>query len=170
MPRLLICTECQTIEEFPLWEGPPADEATDPLLNDLVHRHQQVHGSEKPSANLLSVDEEPCTCKGCRGQQTKWQGHKTEILGQLQERWTGFHPEFYATKDTFSEDALKCYSRHSRPKDGCIDWRDDKKRLTPRDWKHNHVYLCDFCPCSTYYTTKLRMARGAYDKEPGETE
>jgi hypothetical protein len=154
---LLICKKCQTIDELPLFDGPPQDEKIDPLLDGLVRRHVQRHGEEVESM-LLHVDD------------LDWELRKDAILTNLQEHWTGFHPEFYATKDTYREDAGYCFNRHGRPKEGCIDWKDDNKRLTPKDWQHKHVYLCDFCPVSAYYTMRVRMARGAYNKEPGEVD
>ena len=172
MPRLLVCRECQTIEVLPLFDGPAQLEPQDPLLAGLVRRHVEIHGDAKQdSAALLRVDEKPCNCKRCRGFNSIWEGHQTEILGNLKERWTGFHPEFYATKDTYAEDALRCYNLHRRPKGtDCIDWRDDRKRLTPEHWEGQHVYLCDFCPVASTVTTAIRWKAGMYKKEPGESE
>jgi hypothetical protein len=168
MPRLLVCRECATVEELPLYDGPQWLEAHDPLLDNLVQRHVQKHGDINPeAAALLVAPEEICTCAKCRGQYTFWEAHRDEILKGLQERWTGFHPEFYATKDTYTEDALKCYIRHRRPKGtDCIDWQADSKRLTPADWKGREVFLCDFCPCAIAVTTAMRHAKGMY-KETG---
>jgi len=106
-----------------------------------------------------------------RGRHTFWEGHQDEILSGLKERWTGFHPEWYATKDTYAEDAGRCYNVHRRPKGtDCIDWRSDRKRLTPENWAGRHVYLCDFCPVASSVTTAMRWAKGYYRKEPGDTE
>lgn len=162
MPRLLICKKCQTIEEMPLAPDLPAGEV-DPLLANVWGRHghaQIVIGGPDPEVQLLAVKNED------------WSNQriKDEILRELGQKWVGFHPEFYATKNTYQEDALHCFSRHSRPKDGCIDWKDSSKRLTPQDWTKAHVYLCDFCPVASTVTTKIRMARGDYDRQPGEVD
>jgi hypothetical protein len=106
-----------------------------------------------------------------QGRHTFWEGHKDDILKGLKERWTGFHPEFYATKDTYREDALRCYKAHRRPKGtDCVDWRADTKRLTPEGWRGREVYLCDFCPVFSTVMTEIRHRRGAYKKEPGEVD
>jgi hypothetical protein len=187
VPRLLVCRECQTIEELPLYDGPKELEAQDPILDQLVRRHVQKHGNVKSdSAALLVAPEDPCHCgekdavnaqgkrvgrSTIRGPHTFWEGHRDEILKGLRERWTGFHPEFYATKDTYKEDAGKCYNLHRRPKGtDCIDWRADRKRLTPESWKGQEVYLCDFCVVTSTVVTEIRHRKGMYKKEPGEVD
>jgi hypothetical protein len=152
-----------------------------------VRRHVQKHGDISPDmAALLVASEDPCNCgekttvdvRGTvrggtrvRGNHTFWEGHQDEILGGLKERWTGFHPEWYATKDTYREDAMGCYNLHRRPKGAdCIDFRVDRKRLTPSDWHGAHVYLCDFCPVMSSVTFAIRKAGGMYDKQPGEID
>jgi len=190
MPRLLVCRECQTIEELPLYDGPPELEHQDPVLDNVVRRHVQRHGDLRADgAALLVASEDPCLCEekgqvihlgtGGRshgrtsvlGRHTFWEGHKDDVLKGLKERWTGFHPEFYATKDTYAEDALRCYKAHRRPKGtDCIDWHSDTKRLTPAEWKGREVYLCDFCPVASTVMTEIRHRRGAYKREPGETD
>ena len=187
MPRLLVCRECRTIETLPLYDGPPELEAQDPILDGLVRRHVQAHGDiQADGAALLVASEDPCNCdekttvdlKGTvtgrsrmRGRHTFWEGHRDDILKNLKERWTGFDPEFYATKDTYIEDAGYCFNAHRRPQGtDCIDWHSDRKRLTPAGWKGQEVYLCDFCPVSTAVETARRWAKGWYRKEAGETE
>jgi hypothetical protein len=173
MPRLLVCRKCQTVEELPLYDGPAELEAQDPMLDGMVRRHVQKHGDLEPdAAALLVASEDLCHCPKHRGSgATLWEGHRDEVLGNLKERWTGFHPEFYATKDTYREDALKCYTAHRRPKGtDCVDWRSDHKRLTPENWKGREVYLCDFCPVASTVTTEMRHKRGMYKREPGEVD
>jgi len=190
MPRLLVCRECRTIEELPLYSGPPQLEAQDPILDNLVRRHVQRHGDMKPdAAALLVASEDPCHCDEktlvdartgtkmrnplrIHGTHTFWEGHRDDVLKGLQERWTGFHPEFYATKDTYREDAMRCFNLHRRPKGtDCIDWRDDGRKLTNRDWPADKaVYLCDFCPVASQVTTAIRHAAGMYKRAPGEVD
>jgi hypothetical protein len=187
VPRLLVCRECQTIEELPLYDGPPQLEAHDPVLDNVVRRHVQKHGDLSPeAAALLVASEAPCNCGEkktfdvagrltspvrVRGNHTFWEGHKDDILKGLGERWTGFHPEFYASKDTFKEDAMRCFNLHRRPQGAsCIDWQADNRRLTPHDWKGRNVYLCDFCPVASSVKTAQRLALGAYNRESGEID
>jgi hypothetical protein len=187
VPRLLVCRECKTIEQLPLYDGPKELEAQDPILDRIVQRHVQLHGDINPEvAALLVASEEPCRCgekqmvttnggyagrTRVRGNHTFWEGHKDEILKGLGERWTGLHPEFYAVKDTLREDAMRCYNLHRRPAGAdCIDWQTDNRRITPADWKKNHVYLCHFCPVASAVSTAKRLRRGMYDREPGEID
>jgi hypothetical protein len=188
VPRLLVCRECQTIEELPLYDGPKELEAQDPILDNVVRRHVQRHGDINPEgAALLVASEDLCNCgekttvdlkgtvQGRRpnrlGRHTFWEGHRDDILSGLKERWTGFHPEYYAQVETFREDSMRCWNLHRRPKGtDCIDWRDDGRRLTPANWKGREVYLCDFCPVASTVTTAIRYKAGMYNKEPGETE
>jgi|SRR5215467_869847 len=180
MPRLLVCRECQTIETFPLYDGPKELEASDPILDGLVRRHVQKHGDMRAdAAALLVASEDPCHCgekvkvglngsklghSSIRGSHTFWEGHRDDILKGLGERWTGMHPEFYATKDTYREDAMRCFNLHRRPQGAdCIDWCDSNRRLTPEGWKGSEVYLCHFCPVATAVVTKKRLLKGMYD-------
>jgi hypothetical protein len=174
MPRLLVCRECQTIETFPLWQGAPEEEARDPMLDGLVQRHVQKHGDMRPdAAALLVASEDFCTCPTCKGDKgTFWDMHQTEVLKGLRERWTGFDPEYYAQIDTFKVDAGRCWSLHRQPKGtDCIDWLDDRKRLTPKNWPQDKsVYLCHFCPVASQVVTAKRHARGMYKRQPGEED
>lgn len=132
------------------------------------------------------ASEDPCNCgekttfdvRGRRlgpsrvlGRHTFWEGHRDDVLKGLQERWTGFHPEFYAQKDSYTEDAMRCFNLHRRPQGAdCIDWHDDGRRVTPNSWKGREVYLCDFCPVASAVTTAQRMALHMYDRQPGEVD
>lgn len=92
----------------------------------------------------------------------------------LREMWkgtTGYPDEFYAAKDTYREEAGKCFNRHERPKQGCIDWHDHSKKLTDSKWKERgaamgedreDVYLCHFCPVSSWVQLQVGYKRGDY--------
>lgn len=165
MPRLLVCRECKTIETLPLYDGPKELEAKDPVLDRVVRTHVMLHGDvNNEAAALLTVSEDKCNCPQCKSSgPTMWEAHRDEILGGLQERWTGFHPEFYATRDTFSHDAMRCFNLHRRPKGAdCIDYQDDSRRVTPHDWKGRNVYLCDFCPVNSAVEFAKNAKAGLY--------
>lgn len=101
---------------------------------------------------------------------------RKDILRQIWARFgdehLGYPEEFYASKDTFREDAGICYQRHNRPgyekgPYACVDYQDPSKRLTDRHWKsrnpsRDHVYLCDFCPYKSVVVTRMRAERGDY--------
>lgn len=155
--RLLICHDCTSIEELPDYHGDPRD---DHLLEHLVQAHRFPNGEEHIGA-LADVERD------------QWENPEIrkaiiERIGQYRKpgEGGGVGAEFYATKDTFREDAIKCFNQHGRPKGGCIDYKDDRKRLgnpTKEGWQQGaKIYLCDFCPVKTYVTTEIRHKRGAY--------
>lgn len=151
--RLLRCTRCKTLEELPDFRGRPED---DVALDHLVMVHQQRHPfHEDKDAFLLRVNEE------------LWRRRKKELHRKIWEdvkQEGGFVPEYYATRDTFKEDAVKCHIQHNRQVP-CIDWRVDRKRLgnpTKEGWREGRVkvYLCDYCPVRTFVEAKAREQAG----------
>ena len=155
--RLLRCTHCGTLEELPDFQGDPRD---DHLLDHLVMEHQRRHPfHDETDAFLLRVSEE------------KWRNPKTRrgIHAQIwaDREGKGFVPEYYASKNTFIEDANKCHVQHNRQVP-CIDWHADRKRIgnpTKEGWREGRVkvYLCDFCPVASIVMQKKREAAGQYD-------
>ncbi len=160
--RLLICHDCREVIELPDFTGPPE---YDVLLDQAVSAHRFPNGEEHVGA-LADVEKE------------KWDDEsvRQEILKRIgkPEKETGFGGEFYAAKNTFAEDAMKCFNEHGRPKQGCIDYKDERKRLgnpTSEGWRQGpRVYLCDFCPIKTWVVTQQRSAAGMYDRQPGEVD
>lgn len=164
--RILWCLVCDTLEELPLFDGDPDD---DVLLAVLVGRHQFPSG-EPHKGHLFRVP------------QLQWEN--VEVRKRIIEQFKSggskgideFDEKFYATKDTFKEDAMTCYAHHLRPTGACPDYRSEKKMLVP-DTKAERKdaglpdpkkapgpkrYLCDFCPCASYYQTKAREQLGLY--------
>jgi hypothetical protein len=181
--RLLICHTCKTIEEVPDYDGPleyadvPAPDGTlmkaqvPPVGADHLLEHiSEPHRRQEHIGQLVGVDEE-----NWRDTQTR-----VEILKQIKDQLaggsTGLHPEAYALKDTFKEDALKCYSKHGRPKDGCVDWHDrskvlgnslltDEERTAARKrglTSRKKRFLCDFCPVASQVQQKIFDKGGLY--------
>lgn len=156
--RLLRCTHCKTLEELPDYQGDPRE---DHLLDHLVSEHQRRHPfHDEPDAFLLRVSEEkwrnPRSRRSIHAQ--IWQDVKGE---------GGFVPEYYASKNTFVEDANKCHVQHNRQVP-CIDWKVDRKRIgnpTKEGWREGRVkvYLCDFCPVASMVMQAKREAAGQYD-------
>lgn len=159
--RLLHCSVCGTIEELPLFDGDPEN---DHLLQILIDQHV-FPGSGEPHVGRLF-----------RLPQLQWENPNTrrEIIKQMKGGGSAgideFDPEFYATRNTFQEDALKCYSAHLRPTDGCPDYNTPPKRLLPNtkaDRKELGLvspdkapgpknYLCQFCPVHSVVMQKKR--------------
>ena len=150
--RVLQCLDCGTLEELPDFDGPAE---YDNLLEMLVQRHDNHAGKlfRVPESSWIRTDT------------------RHRIIEQIRGGSKGiaeFSDGYYDVADTFREDALKCYAKHLRPQEGCPEFRSDKKRLLP-DTKAERkeaglpirptgptTYLCDFCPCKSYYERKAR--------------
>ena len=159
--RLLRCTHCRTLEELPDYQGDPRD---DVLLDHLVMEHNRLHpNNDEKDAFLLRVSE------------AAWKNPKTrrpihdKIWEDLKNKGLlgGFVPEYYASKNTFVEDANKCFIQHNKQVP-CIDWHADRKRIgnpTKEGWQRGEVkvYLCDFCPVASKVMEARRAAAGQYN-------
>lgn len=162
--RLLYCYNCKTIEELPDFEGNPDD---DHLLELLVEKHQSAGVPHTGFLSKIGVK--------------LWSQEKfrKEIIKNLRTRVGGgladLDPDYYTTKATFYDDAMKCYSEHLRPAGRCMDWRASNKKLVPKtaaDRKElglspktaAHIFLCDFCPVKTYMVTQARKEAGMYNE------
>jgi hypothetical protein len=163
--RLLYCYNCQTVEELPDFEGNPDD---DLFLELAIEKHESAGIKHTGFLSKIGVK--------------LWSQEKfrKEIIKNIRSRVGGgladIDPDYYTTKATFYEDALKCYSDHLRPEAGCHDFRDSKKRLIPKTHAERkeaglpnpadsatRVYLCDFCPVKTHVVTQQRKAAGLYN-------
>ncbi len=157
--RLLVCYTCKSIEELPPFEGPVEH---DVLLNISVERHGDTHKGRLFNVSLLHWESETM---------------RAEIVKQIWGGSTGldvFGTDFYNTKNQFQEDALECYTKHLRPKEGCTEFRQEHKRLLPGTDKARKdlglepvgksagpkVFLCDFCPVRMYYARKFNEDTG----------
>jgi hypothetical protein len=179
--RLFLCRRCKTLEEVLDFDG-PAEE--DQLLMHVVAKHQRcapggaLIGGQTPEEQLASSD-----MALARVDRTHWNNpkHRQQILAQLGQAGTGFEQNYYDIKNTFQEDALKCYSKHGRPKDGCIDYKNADKELgnalmTSEEKKASNsfglevmgkarrkVFLCDFCPVKSGVQHKVFKKAGLYE-------
>jgi len=158
--RLLICMECKTTEQLPDFEGNPA---ADDTLNYAIIPHAYPSG-EKHRGHLMKVEKKhwdsPSTRRAIENQIRESAGH------------TGLDTEFYATKDTLGEDALKCFNAHNR-NPGCSDYRSSKKRLsagTDAERKKlglapmpSKTFLCDFCPVKSMVQERVFAKAGLYN-------
>lgn len=182
--RLLICSDCKTIEQIPDYEGPLELALVPGPDGNLIEREVPPQGADvhldhiaaphsrgEHTGNLVHIPDEQWDIKKVR----------EDIVRQIQEALaggtTGLDPAAYALKDTFTEDALKCFAAHNRPKDGCIDWHDRSKRIgNPLlDWsdkkmlkqvgaKPKKQYICDFCPVAANYVQKKKFEKGGLYK------
>ncbi len=154
--RLLRCDDCLTLEELPDFDGPPE---YDTLLITLTSRHQFPNG-EPHKGRLIKVEKRAWGLENLKAAilEQIWQGSKG-----LAE----FDATHYEVKQTFHEDAMKCYAQHLRPTEGCPDFNSESKILRP-DTKAERkevgltqkgmpiIHLCSFCPVRSYYERKSR--------------
>jgi hypothetical protein len=165
--RVLFCLVCKTFQELPLYNGPVEK---DVLLDILVERHIFPSG-EPHKGHLFRVPKMAWENESTRKQIVN------QILGGGSKGLDEFDKEFYATKDTFKEDAMVCYQKHLRPDNGCPDWMSDKKILLPNTKAERKDaglpdpksapgpknYLCQFCPVQSTVMQKARAKRGDYN-------
>ena len=73
-------------------------------------------------------------------------------------------------RDELKLDALRCFDKHNRPKDSCIDWCDESKTIGRKTGvpANKRQYLCMFCPCSSYVAHQERKEMGIYDLDVGK--
>jgi hypothetical protein len=161
--RVLFCAVCDTMESLPLYDGPVEN---DVLLEVLCSRHVFPSG-EPHKGHLFRVPLLEWEKEDVRKEMIK------QIKGGGSKGIDEFDESFYATKDTFKEDAMTCYNRHLRPKDGCPDYMSDKMILLPNTTAErkdaglpspakapgpkNH--LCGFCPIQSVVMLKINDAR-----------
>jgi hypothetical protein len=163
--RVLYCWNCKTIEELPDFEGNPDD---DNLLAIIIEPHVTTGVPHKGTLFKIGVK--------------IWsvESQRKAIIDQMRDQISGglsnLDPDYYTTRATFHEDALKCYAKHLRPENSCTDWKSESKRLVPNTAAERkdaglvsptasagtRVYLCDFCPVKSKVMTKQRAAAGMY--------
>jgi hypothetical protein len=168
---IIICFVCKEIDDIPNYT--PAEADRDPRIGMLLEVHTRRHPSVENRvvtewASLGSVPTE------------HWNNSETkkEIKKKILEGngLTGFDAEFYATKETFKEDALKCFTAHGRPSyknPGCQDYLSNAKELKPNtaierkaaglptydETKIKRSFLCEHCPYHSDAISKIRIER-----------
>jgi hypothetical protein len=161
--RVLFCAYCKTIDEIPDYVG--RDE-NDVLLQDVLERHARAHSHALEGKVFLRgrIAQKAWSDRSARRKiiENVW-----SILGVKQSN-LGLGDEFYASRSTFTEDAVKCHIRHSRSIP-CLDWMNDSKRIgnpTKQGWREGQVrvYLCHFCPVASHVMEAKHKAEGMFDK------
>lgn len=158
--RLLHCHDCGTLEELPWYEGPADRDVT---LEYSLSKHET--NGHRHIGKLYDVEERVWKLENLRRTLIE------QIKGGGSSGLAAFDPEFYNTRDTLKEDAATCYQAHLRPKEGCGEWRTDRKKLVPATKKDRKEvglsmegapvgWLCDFCVVRSYYERKNNEAMG----------
>lgn len=169
---LYVCFQCKEINEIPDYDPKEADRDT--RIGYLVEMHLQRHPSlaERIPTEWSRLGFVP---------EKMWKSseYKKQIVNGILKSndQTGFDAEFYATMDTFKEDAGKCYQSHGRPDYtavGCQDYLSANKELKPNtaierkaaglprydDVKVKRSFLCEHCPYHSQVVSIERLRRG----------
>lgn len=160
--RLLRCDSCRTLEELPDFQGPLE---YDTLLEVLLSRHETE--GNRHFGRLFDVPKKAWDLPNMRRAITE------QILDKGSAGLAVISKDFYDVRDTFRDDALKCYHQHNRPKDGCPDYRDERKMLLPNTAEERKEvglakpqkgtapihYLCEFCPIEGIVQARRRGDR-----------
>jgi hypothetical protein len=141
MARLLQCNTCTSLERLPDYNGP---HEADGALQHALLPHRFPDGEKHLGMLYRGVPEAALDNMGARDeiQRAIWK-EKANLA---------------TFKDTLLEDAALCYSKHQRPKLGCMDYKDDSKRLgtpTTRSQAAGKIFLCDFCVVHSFVTSQI---------------
>lgn len=162
--RLLICRTCNTIDPLPDWDGPVDYDDT---LMSRVGMHQFDGTTRGHDLDLGRVSEQ------------SWNEptRRADILKEIAKNVggpggsDGLGQAFYDVKNTFQEDAMRCWRvEHSRTTN-CGDYMSPKKLLlsdTRAERKaegldpkaRGRTYLCKFCPYESVVQNRKNDKRG----------
>lgn len=166
MLRILLCTDCNSIDELPPHAGAPED---DVVLERCIH---DLHTSPVMGAHRGLMFTVPVKHWA---DETK----RKAIIKQMREGLSGGLDEidegYYDTRDQLRADAMKCWGEHRRPKGQCPDYMSDSKRILPPTRAERKeaglpppkesgvaIYQCAACPVHIYNITKRRAELGMY--------
>jgi hypothetical protein len=174
--RLATCLSCRTITKLSDFEGTNPD--YDVVLQDWIDRHlhgvpvDEIPGPLHPGAHVAVVDMPDITRSPAffsmpiEDQERALERIAGEAVIDLQSELLRTTQQVFEYRDDLRDEAAKCYLKHhspSYPERGCIDYRDDSKRVgrtkVPKGFQK---YLCHFCPYTSTITVELRRRRGAY--------
>jgi hypothetical protein len=123
-------------------------------LQELVNRHLGQAQDKNPDSHLSLI---------FRVDEATWEklGDETSVQKELlKNEWV-----VRELRDDLKVEALRCFNRHNRPSNGCMDYEDESKTIGRKIGvpKENRQYLCHYCPAQEYVTHKNRLAKGMYD-------
>ena len=147
--RLLVCKHHGVMWKMRPYDGPAE---YDMELRELCDRHNaQVPDPQNCRALIFRTDEETAS--------------KLDMETVLRNKLSEQDVYIKDFRDELKVDALKCFNKHNRPTEGCLDWCHESKTIgrkigVPPDKRQ---YLCMYCPAGAYYAKKEREAMGMYD-------
>jgi hypothetical protein len=157
LPRLLVIRDVNgridsTMVRLRDYKGPPE---YDMELVEVIDKHKQRNSQINPDdfrGLLFDCDQET------------WDklGDETQVKRELMKNeW-----DVREVRDDMKVEALKCFNRHNRPKEGCLDYEDESKTIGRKIGvpPEHRQYLCHYCPAHEYYVHKDRLKKGLYGK------
>ncbi len=153
MPRLLVCKPCGTLYNMQDYDGPAE---YDMELMDVIERHLTQASDPRPDAHMSMIFR-------CDKETASKLDMETEVKKELMKN----EIEVREMRNDLKEDALKCFSKHGRPKMDCLDYCGEDKTVGRKMGvpKEHRMYLCMFCPVQEYYQYKIRGAKGLYSSK-----
>lgn len=148
--RLLVCKTHGVMWKMKPYDGPPE---YDMELREICDRHNaQIPDPQNCSALIYRTDPETAS--------------KLDVETALRNDLEGHNVFIRDFRDELKVDALKCFNRHNRPKQGCLDWCSEEKTIGRKIGvpKEKRQYVCMYCPVAEYYTHRQRTELGLYDK------
>jgi hypothetical protein len=157
VPRLLVVKDVNgktdsTMIRLRDYEGPAE---YDMELVEVIRKHKERNTHINPDdfrGLIFNCDQET------------WDklGDETQVRNELMKNeW-----DVREVRDDMKVEALKCFNRHNRPTNGCLDYQDESKTIGRKTGvpPENRQYLCYYCPAHEYYVHKVRLKKGLYDK------
>jgi hypothetical protein len=173
---LLICHQCKSIEEIPYVKHGKylGDGKWDQSENPFIEPIAAPHASKDHRGTLMDIPLIGWVHPNRPEIREKTlEEIKKQVLGGGSSGLDVFGTNFYDLKDTYSADAMSCYSIHNRPKGQCPDYKSDRKILKPGTAGERKaeglaeskvkIHLCDFCPVKMHNQQKAYQAKGLYE-------
>ena len=150
MPRLLVCKPCGVVYNMQDYDGPPE---YDQELREVIDRHLGQASDPRPESHESMIFR-------CDTETASKLDMETEVKKELMKN----EIEVRELRNDLKEDALKCFSKHGRPKADCLDYCSEGKTIGRKVGvpKSKRQYLCMYCPVQEYYQHKIRDAKGLY--------
>ena len=153
MPRLLVCKPCGTLYNMLDYDGPPE---YDMELQEIIKRHLHQANDPRPESHMSQIFR-------CDDDTASKLDMETEVKKELMKN----EVEVREMRNDLKEDALKCFSKHGRPKMDCLDYCGEDKTVGVKPVTLPGLLndLCMFCPVQEYYQYKIRGAKGLYSSK-----
>lgn len=171
--RLLVCTNCKSIEVLDDYTGPQERAAEfDVVLNVALEKHRDGVERIPHNGQIFRVPESQWAQPEVQAQ------IRQQVIARLDPNAeTGLGSEAYALRDNFREDAMACWEKRSRTP-ACSDYKSDAKQLVPdtagerreagmaKFDRHNPStkrFLCEYCPVHSLVQQAARRKAGLYE-------